>query len=335
MNAPAPAIDEAVLVEAPARLHLGFVDLHRATGRRFGSLGLAVDGLTTRVCARRAARLVVSGDESGRARAYAEELARLFGLEARASLDVESAIPSHAGLGSGTQLALAVGTAIAHLCGQRLTAAQIAASLGRASRSGVGVGAFLHGGFLLDGGQSRDDALVPPITARVAFPQSWRIVLLFDPAQQGLHGEEEAGAFRALPELGEAASGRICRLVLTRVLPALMEEDIDGFGPALAEIQRVVGDHFAPWQGGRFASSRVARALAWCEHNGAACVGQSSWGPTGFVMVDNDAKAHALVQALQRAEGEATGLRLQVVRGRNRGADITLAAAGVYQREKE
>ena len=34
------------------------------------------------------------------------------------------------------------------------------------------------------------------------------------------------------------------------------------FGPSITEVQRIVGDHFAPAQGGRFASSRVADVLA-------------------------------------------------------------------------
>ena len=45
---------QSVMVEAPARLHLGFMDLNGATGRRFGSLGLALDGFSTRIYAERA-----------------------------------------------------------------------------------------------------------------------------------------------------------------------------------------------------------------------------------------------------------------------------------------
>src|SRR5258708_15684104 len=45
---------EAVEVFAPARLHLGFLDLNGGLGRRFGSLGLTIDGIGTRLTVTRA-----------------------------------------------------------------------------------------------------------------------------------------------------------------------------------------------------------------------------------------------------------------------------------------
>ena len=38
---------QRVDVSAPARLHLGFLDLGGGLGRRFGSLGVAIDGCDT------------------------------------------------------------------------------------------------------------------------------------------------------------------------------------------------------------------------------------------------------------------------------------------------
>jgi len=37
------ALSATIRVTAPARLHLGFLDLNGAIGRRFGSIGLAID----------------------------------------------------------------------------------------------------------------------------------------------------------------------------------------------------------------------------------------------------------------------------------------------------
>ncbi|MGH6945016.1 MAG: beta-ribofuranosylaminobenzene 5'-phosphate synthase family protein, partial [Geminicoccaceae bacterium] len=39
----------AVTVCAPARLHLGFLDLHGGLGRRFGSIGLTLEDIATRL----------------------------------------------------------------------------------------------------------------------------------------------------------------------------------------------------------------------------------------------------------------------------------------------
>ena len=45
-----------VVISAAARLHLGFLDLHGGLGRRFGSIGIAIDGPVTRLSLARAAR---------------------------------------------------------------------------------------------------------------------------------------------------------------------------------------------------------------------------------------------------------------------------------------
>src|SRR6202035_3311578 len=53
-----------VVVFAPARLHLGFLDLNGGLGRRFGGLGLAIDRPATRLTLRRAAAPAVEGVEA-------------------------------------------------------------------------------------------------------------------------------------------------------------------------------------------------------------------------------------------------------------------------------
>lgn len=306
-------------VEAPARLHLGFLDLNGSLGRRFGSLGVTLDGLATRVAAARAPNSSVRGPEKERACAYLEFLTKEAGLDGGVELVIESCIPSHAGLGSGTQLALAVGMAVSRLFDLGLSAQRIAQILDRGSRSGVGIGAFEQGGFLVDGGHGRDE-LPPPVVSRMDFPAHWRIVLVLDPNRYGLHGQAEAEAFRALPPFPEADAARLCRLVLMQALPALACADLAAFGTAVTELQRVVGDYFAPAQGGRFASARVADVLALAESHGAVCMGQSSWGPTGFVVVDSEAQAERLVRLAKNAHPGASAVDFRILRARNRGA---------------
>ena len=55
-------------VTASARLHLGFLDLNGELGRSFGSFGLAISDLRTRVVISRAAVARVSGPDSERSR---------------------------------------------------------------------------------------------------------------------------------------------------------------------------------------------------------------------------------------------------------------------------
>src|SRR5262249_17356436 len=58
---PMPDKTESITVTIAARLHLGFLDLNGSLGRRFGSIGLAITGLRTRVAFRRAPKNRVTG----------------------------------------------------------------------------------------------------------------------------------------------------------------------------------------------------------------------------------------------------------------------------------
>jgi len=311
-----------VTISAPARLHLGFLDLSGALGRRFGSLGLAIEGFRTRIDARAAAQVSVTGASAERARRCALQLHKALGLRQGVEITVHEAIPEHLGLGSGTQMCLAVGTAMGRIYGLEANTEAIAAFTERGGRSGIGVGSFDQGGFLIDGGRGSTDRS-PPVIARLPFPEDWRVVLLLDVRGQGLHGKQEVEAFRRLPSFPSGQAAALCRLALMQILPALAEQDLPPFASGIAQLQRVVGDHFAPAQGGRFTSPAVADGLAWAEQCGFAGVGQSSWGPTGFVLTDSQAAAEALVVSARQRFGELSPLRWRIVKGCNRGSQIT------------
>ena len=308
-----------IVVEAPARLHVGFIDLNGGLGRCFGSLGLTLDGVVTRLRLRRAESTTASGPQAGRASDCLARLCRAVSGSGTAEVVVEEAIPTHAGLGSGTQMALAVGTAVSEAYALGLSPREIAHVLDRGARSGIGVAAFEQGGFIVDGGRGSGDA-PPPLISRIAFPGHWRILLILDHATSGLHGAAEVAAFRALPPFPPEQAAQLARLALMQILPALAEADLEPFGRGVSELQRVVGDHFGPAQGGRYTSPRVAAALALLEARGACCVGQSSWGPTGFVITDSAQRAQELQHELQRHLGTANGLELRIVQASNRGA---------------
>lgn len=316
---PKPPPADALHVIAPARLHLGFLDLNGSLGRRFGSIGLAVDNPQTRLSVRRAAANSALGPESDR---VLRLLNRYAGKPRHGyAVTVEEAIPAHAGLGSGTQLALAVGAAVAQLDGQILTPYGLAQLGERGARSGIGLAAFTKGGFIVDGGRGEQDH-APPVSLRCDFPENWRALLILDRARAGVSGEAETQAFKALPLFPEASAAHICRLVLMKLVPALKEQDISAFGGALTEIQKIVGAHFALAQGGSAWTSPAVGALAMrMQEMGATGIGQSSWGPTGFAFVNGQEAAERLYHSL--VEGaKANGLEILIARGRNAGARI-------------
>ena len=313
-----------VTVDAPARLHMGFLDLNGDLGRRFGSLGLALDDPSTRVSVVGSdSSVVVEGPGGDRALAYARTVMHEFGLTGGLRIDLDNSIPQHAGLGSGTQLALAVGMAIVRFHDLPIQSTEIGTVLRRGARSGIGIGAFEQGGFLIDGGRGREDIL-PPLICRLSVPDEWRIVLVLDPYRQGVHGDDERHAFATLPQFPADESGKLCRLVLMKILPALAQSDIVGFGQGISELQRRIGNHFASLQGGRFCSDEVEAALSWMLHNGAAGVGQSSWGPTGFAVCESEKVANDLITRSRARRHNSSRLQFVLSKPRNEAGNVQI-----------
>ena len=106
-----------------------------------------------------------------------------------------------------------------------------------------------------------------------------------------------------------------------------MEHQLKDFGDVVSELQRAVGDHFAPAQGGRFASRDVADTLNFLEAEGAVGIGQSSWGPTGFCLVANEEHALALKASCEKALPQARKLTISIGTPRRQGAIIKTQGA--------
>jgi len=326
MNAFAGMAPSGVAIDLSARLHLGFLDLNGDLGRRFGSIGLAISGPQARLCLARSPTDVVEGADHERAAVYLAAMRRRLALPGAHRLSIAEGLPRHAGLGSGTQLALGVAAALRRLHGLAADSAGDALALERGARSGIGLALFDSGGLVVDGGRGPLTG-APPIVSRMEFPSEWRVMLVFDRTRQGLHGPGERRAFKDLEPMPAAQAATICRLVLMQALPALAERDIMRFGGAIGEMQRYLGDYFAPAQGGhRYASAKVAAAVEFLVGAGAHGPGQSSWGPTGFAFAASQSEAERLAEAARRRPGGGE-LEISVVSGLNRGAAIEAIAA--------
>ena len=315
----------AVTVTVPARLHLGFLDLNGGLGRRFGGIGLAIGGLGTRLTIERAGKSQASGPDADRVSQHLQKIERLLSLRGGHRIRVSEVVPAHAGLGSGTQLALAVAAGLRSLHNLRLDIAGDALRLGRGARSGIGIGLFSRGELVVDGGRGDGERLAP-IICRLPVPEDWRILVILDPQRQGIHGPEEGATMATLRSMCAADAARLCRLVLMQALPALADHDLANFGAAIKELQIELGDYFAPAQGGaRFMSPDVAAILDILDRAGAFGVGQSSWGPTGFAFAQTPDEAARLAM-IAAPQARRRGLDIRVCQALNRGAQIVAHA---------
>jgi beta-RFAP synthase len=313
-----------IRVQAPSRLHFGLLSLGGEAERRFGGVGLMVQTPGVRVAVRPAAEWSTHGPLAERALIFARRFAQADAGTAVGPhrIEVEQCSAEHAGLGTGTQLALAVGRALAISVRVDLDAVELGRRAGRGQRSALGIHGFAHGGLLVEGGK-KTETTVAPLLARHDFPEPWRVVVVLPAWAQGLHGAAERQAFGQLLESGTAlaTTDALCRLALLGMLPALVERDLEAFGEALYEFNARVGQAFAAVQGGTYAHPRLGELVAFVRHQGIRGVGQSSWGPTIFAVTAGDGAAADLARRL-RKQFEMSSSEVFVTAACNGGARI-------------
>ncbi len=325
-------------VRTASRLHFGLFALPTDTpsscwpnalgeevlpARRFGGVGLMVraPGLSLRV--EPAAAWSAEGPLAERALAFALQFARTIETPAPQRLVIEGCPPDHVGLGTGTQLGLAVARAVAVTHGlEGLDSTELARRIGRGRRSALGVHGFEYGGLLVEAGKRGNEA-VAPLVARMDFPEAWRVVLVLPPWGQGLHGAAERLALEGpqAQRMPLEQTDALCRLVLLGLLPALAERDVQAFGEALYDFNQRVGEAFRPVQGGTYTDARAAEVVAFVRGQGVAGVGQSSWGPTLFAVVADEGRALDLARALRDRFG-LDAAQVPVTQAANTGARV-------------
>jgi beta-ribofuranosylaminobenzene 5'-phosphate synthase len=330
-----------IAVHTSSRLHFGLLGLEDATpwrnreeqptlpGRAFGGVGLMVEDPGIRLRVSPAPSWTAVGPLAERALAFAHRYAAAVRVQHAdlplpcQRLAIECAAPEHAGLGTGTQLGLTTARALSLAWGLDETVPVLARRVGRGQRSAIGVHGFERGGLLVESGKRRPDDL-SPLVAHVAFPEDWRVLLILPSQSPGLHGPRENEAFNDLARhaLNHRQTESLCRLVLQGLLPALVERDLEAFGECLYDFNARSGELFAAVQGGVYATPAVAEMVAYLRALGIRGVGQSSWGPTVFAVVESEERAADLALRLRERFG-LNPTETVVTRACNQGARIS------------
>jgi len=286
-------------VTAPARLHFGLFSVPTPGGdpdaRQYGGVGLMIESPRVDLLVSPAASWSAQGPMSTRALAFAQQFTATLPPERQRPFRIKIAeVPEeHAGLGSGTALALAVSQAIAHEIGITLPTIDLAQRVGRGLRSAVGIHGFEQGGLIVEAGK-RPGEPISPLSARHEVPPSWRIVLVQPEMAARWHGERERSAFSRVQHSN--ASEKMWRIVREEMLPALATQDPDPFGEAVHVFNALAGAAFAQEQGGAYASPAIAAIIHTLREFGIQGVGQSSWGPTVFAIMGDEDQAAWLIK---------------------------------------
>ncbi len=311
-------------IKTPARLHLGLIDLNGDLGRMFGGIGVGIDRPNVVVEAEKSERLTIEGKEIILVTDLANRFFTSYNLHPKAHIIVRDTIPAHIGLGSGTQLSLAVAVALARLYNVQASIQELTVIMNRARRTGVGTAIFEKGGFVVDGGKNTaENAPFPSLIYRQPFPSEWRFVVAIPNLIEGLSNSQENHAFEKLSKMLAEDVGKICRLTMIKLLPALAEIDIRNFGEAMTGIQEIIGGYFAQVQGGKFTRADVAECIDFMKETGAYGVGQSSWGPTLYGVVKKEEAKPALKKIRAYLEKDVGG-KAFIAKANNKGATIRL-----------
>ena len=157
-------------IKSPSRLHLGLIDMNGSYGRLDGGIGLTIqdpnfvlygesaeNGITIDFNENSDFNDTIKNECIKKITSAAEKVIDYYDVDEGFYFRVDSAYPPHSGLGSGTQIALSTGKLITEHIGQKSNGITLGKITGRGGTSGIGVFAFDHGGFIVDGGHSRKE----------------------------------------------------------------------------------------------------------------------------------------------------------------------------------
>jgi beta-ribofuranosylaminobenzene 5'-phosphate synthase len=328
----------AVEIRTPARLHLGMFSFGVAGSRSFGGVGVMVDRPGVHLRIRRANRLEARGPHAERTVRFARSCMEAWNLgDVGCSIEMVSAPGGHVGLGSGTQIGLAVAAgmrqlfqrpvgghsepAVAHPAQEPLDASEhdwlfdipesiaLARVVGRGRRSSVGVYGFSRGGLIVEsgrllpgGGAADDDATreFSPMIARVRLPASWRCVVIVARDSVGLSGPAEREAFGRLPSVPATITSELARIAVLELLPAAVEGKFMEFAAAVRRYGEIAGEPFAQASSRLPHAAATAQLLELLQELGIEGAAQSSWGPTVMACCPSLEAAGELTETLDR-----------------------------------
>jgi beta-ribofuranosylaminobenzene 5'-phosphate synthase len=327
-------------ITTPCRIHLSLIDENGYTGRVDGGIGLMLD------------RPNVVFEASNSAKEFKIEAHKYYRESIEVINEIASKVfkrynisnknfhfnlkryfPSHVGLGSKTQLSLAIATAITKLKNiTHLTLEDITKLVERGGTSGIGWRGFNTGGFILDGGHdfgqgkekenflpsSASTSANPALTIfRYNIPEHWRFVLVIPNVKKGAFGDEEISVFQNYAPIPRDEVNEVSHQVIMKILPGVIKEDLECFGEGLRRIQSIGFKKIEI----DLQHDKVKELIKFFDDYGLKAYGMSSFGPSVVGIVESDLEAETLLREIQKNQKNVGG-HIYICKPNNTGAKI-------------
>ncbi|MHA2179990.1 MAG: beta-ribofuranosylaminobenzene 5'-phosphate synthase [Promethearchaeota archaeon] len=327
-------------ITTPCRIHLSLIDENGYTGRVDGGIGLMLDRPNVVFEASNSAEeFKIEAHNYYREsieviNEIASKVFKTFNISNKNfHFNLKRYFPSHVGLGSKTQLSLAIITAITKLKKfERLSVEKLTQFVQRGGTSGIGWRGFETGGFILDGGhdfgvgKEKENFLPssaslssnPAITiSRHNIPDNWRFVLVIPNVKKGAFGDEEISVFQNNAPIPQKEVNEVSHQIIMKIIPGIIKNDLKCFGDGLKRIQSIGFKKIEI----NLQHQVVKDLLKFFEEYGLKAYGMSSFGPSVVGIVESDSEAEELLKTVQKNQKNGGG-HIYICKPNNSGAKI-------------
>ncbi|MHA1829993.1 MAG: beta-ribofuranosylaminobenzene 5'-phosphate synthase [Candidatus Helarchaeota archaeon] len=334
-----------IKIQTPCRLHFGLIDLNGKLGRIDGGLGVSLNYPNVILEIEKlnnGQENIIEGLDNfiytnfnfippkNEIKITIQQILNNFDTSG-IRIKIKDLIPSHVGLGSKTQLSLALGQGINKLFNYNYDVNGIAKIVKRGGTSGIGIRSFERGGFILDGGHSfgknaQKSSFLPssasnappaPCFVNHSLPEDWYFIIAIPNIEKGAHGQNEVNIFKEKCPIPLNQVEKISHLILMKILPAIFEESIELFGEGLTELQNLGFKKYEVNLQPKIIPDLMKKFLEF----GAVGTGMSSFGPATYGLIKGKKQAENLMINIQNYLGERNS-RVFYTNCNNSGATI-------------
>jgi len=329
-----------IRITTPCRIHLSLIDENGYTGRVDGGIGLMLNRPNVVFeASNNAQEFKIEANKYYREsiEVINEKASRIFKAfnvnNKNFHFHLKQYFPSHVGLGSKTQLSLAIATAITKLKNMsNLSLRELTKLVERGGTSGIGWRGFEAGGFILDAGHdfgkgkeketflpsSASANANPAITLlRYPIPENWSFLLAIPNVKKGAYGDEEISIFQSHAPIPKEEVNEVSHQILMKLIPGLMKKNLECFGEGLIRIQNIGFKKIEI----SLQHQIVKDLLKFFDSYGLKAYGMSSFGPSVIGITENEDTTASLLKEVQKRL-KSIGGHIYICKPNNTGAKI-------------